>query len=396
MERCLDWHRKLQYGKTKGLKWFGRKYQQLPAPIYRLHPELIQDLARNFLESFEAALLTICSKAFRYLLGVQYLQICREDLEQKNKLLSVWEKEFPEMVHCVPCTKFHHISTAPYVNLKWNCQSLERHIRPSGPPRDRFKFIYIQALLKRYRFGLDIKQYIKALSHEHSSLVYPTGPQFYSLCEMRIVSGELLVRVQDWHFYPAEVLTRRFPTDVYFPLYLGCFHFEDGSVNGQLQDLLMGKSFDWEFVNRPDHYGGLRQCRFCYTEFQFDIIQFLDLAAERPNKLRLHDRYIATIKTTWANYGNGDPDVDGKYMLQYMDEWQEPRIIIPRTVHNPVTRELGSIRVAFEHGKEFHFESVVSREKKKVMKALLIRNDEILAHRKHPKFSTLPSPHNNY
>lgn len=191
-------------------------------PIYRLHPELVQYLARNFLDPFEAALLALCSETFHYLLGAQYWQICYEDFEQRNKLFFVWERKFPEMVHCVPCSKFHHINATPYVeSFFWKCQSLERHRRPGDPPRDRLRFIYIQALLKRYRFGLDIQQYIKALSHEHyPSFKYATARTFYLLSEARIVSGELLVRVQDWHFYPAEVLTRGFPTELFLPVSL--------------------------------------------------------------------------------------------------------------------------------------------------------------------------------
>jgi hypothetical protein len=84
-------------------------------PIYRLHPELVQYLARNFLDLFETALLALCSETFRYLLGAQYWQIFLRRFRAKEQALFVWEREFPEMVHCVPCAKFHHINATPYV-----------------------------------------------------------------------------------------------------------------------------------------------------------------------------------------------------------------------------------------------------------------------------------------
>lgn len=68
MDSCLKWLRRSYHGKVKGLKWI-RCNQELATPIYRLHPELVQDLARNFLEPFEAALLALCSKRFSHLLG---------------------------------------------------------------------------------------------------------------------------------------------------------------------------------------------------------------------------------------------------------------------------------------------------------------------------------------
>jgi hypothetical protein len=57
---------------------------------------------------------------------------------------------------------------------------------------------------------------------------------------------------------------------------------------------------------------------------------------EHPKKPRLHDRYIATILTTWANYGDGNPEPNGKYRRQFVYEWQEPRGLIPSRIHNPV------------------------------------------------------------
>jgi hypothetical protein len=86
-------------------------------PIYRLHPELVQYLARNFLDLFETALLALCSETFRYLLGAQYWQIFLRRFRAKEQALFVWEREFPEMVHCVPCAKFHHINATPYVEF---------------------------------------------------------------------------------------------------------------------------------------------------------------------------------------------------------------------------------------------------------------------------------------
>jgi hypothetical protein len=64
-----------------------------------------------------------------------------------------------------------------------------------------------------------------------------------------------------------------------------------------------------------------------------------------------------------------------------------------QAVHNPVDFELGSIRDAFEHGKEFYFERVVSKENQKATKASLIRHDEKLVRRGHPKFT---SPFSHY
>jgi hypothetical protein len=77
------------------------------------------------------------------------------------------------------------------------------------------------------------------------------------------------------------------------------------------------------------------------------MIQFLDLASERPNNLRLHDRYVVMVKTTWANYGDGNPDLNGKYRRQFMDERRETSTSMRQAVHNPVDFELGSIRDAF-------------------------------------------------
>lgn len=68
-----------------------------------------------------------------------------------------------------------------------------------------------------------------------------------------------------------------------------------------------------------------------------------------------------------------------------MYEWQEPRGLIPSRIHNPVVFEPGSIRDAFEDGKEFFFERVVPEEKQRAMKASLIENDEKLARLGHPK-----------
>jgi len=193
--------------------------------------------------------------------------------------------------------------------------------------------------------------------------------------------------VQDWHFYPAEVLTNEFPCDVYYPINLGCFHIGDGSVNGQMDELLRHRSFQWESLNRHDYFGGLRQCRFCDREFQFDIIPFLDLALTRPKNPRLHDRYVATVTTTWANYGDGSPDLNGKYRHHFMDASQVSLMSRPNAVHNPVVFEPGSIRDAFEYGEEFRFESAVSKVKQRSMKVSLRRKDEKLARIGHPKFT---------
>jgi hypothetical protein len=157
---------------------------------------------------------------------------------------------------------------------------------------------------------------------------------------------------------------------------------------GQLEELLIRRTFNWEFEDPPNHCGGLRQCRFRDTEFQFSVIPFLDLALMRPKNLRLHDRYIATVKTKWANFGNGSPAWSEKYKRQFMDEWQEPLTGFPEPVHNHIVFEPGSIKDAFEGNKEFDFESVVSKEKKRAIKALLINNDQKLVKSGHPKFRT--------
>lgn len=377
MNSCLEWLRKAQHGKIKGLKWVRRSNQDHAAPIYRLPPELVQDLAKNFLEPFEAALLTLCSKRFCFLLGTQYWRICKYNREQGNKLLSVWERECPQTVHCVPCAKFHRLNSTPYVNPNWKCQFLELSIRLSFPQWDyRPKFIYIQTALKRHRLGQGTKKYIKAFNHERQHFANPINRKYYSIAEARIVSGELLVRGQEWRFYPAECLSRGFPTDVYLNLYPGCSHRGDGSVHGQLNDLLRGKTFDWDSVNRPDHYGGLRQCRFCYTEFQFDILPFVDIAAERPNDTRYYDRYVATVKTTWTNFGDGNPAGHGKYRRQFLIEWGR----LPfEAEHIPAIFELGSIRDAFEQGQEFCFEKVLPEKKLRGLKTLVIEYDKAMA-----------------
>jgi len=365
-----------------------RELQKLQAPIYRLHAELVQLLAKCFLEPFEAALLAICSKEFRRILGTQYWKICR-DVDQGNKLLSVWEKDFPEMIHCIPCARFHHAKSKPQVNSEWKCQHLERQIRSIGSDfhhaRDELRFIYIQAALKRHRLGLDFEQYIKALNLErYSDFTTRTVRRYYSVSEARIISGEVFVRVQDWNFYPAEVLIARFPCRAFRALFLRCSHFMDGSINTELERQLWNASLVWENLGQPNKFDGLRQCRFCETEMQFDIIRFMDLASEQPKKPRLYDRYIATVTTTWANYGNGNPALNGKYRRQFLDEWEIP-IKKLGIQHNPVCFEPGSIKNAYENSDRFSFETVVSKEKIEAIKASMADNDERLALLGHPK-----------
>jgi hypothetical protein len=109
----------------------------------------------------------------------------------------------------------------------------------------------MQPALKHHRIGLDINNISKGHEH-HSVFKYPTAKRLYSLSEARIVSTEILIRVQEWHSYSAEVLTRGFRSDIWYPLYLGCFHVEDGSANRQLEKMLMYRSANWELLKVPD------------------------------------------------------------------------------------------------------------------------------------------------
>jgi hypothetical protein len=129
-------------------------------------------------------------------------------------------------------------------------------------------------------------------------LFYARAETSYSLSEARIVSGELIVRVQDWNFYPAEALAEIIPSRVAWPLHLGCFHFMNGSINSESEDLLspfINKSKSLETLRQPHHFQGLRQSRFCEFEFQLDVVPFVDLALERQTSIRRSDRYIVTV-----------------------------------------------------------------------------------------------------
>jgi hypothetical protein len=272
------------------------------AAIERFPPELTQYLAKHFLEPSSVTALTLASKHMAITLGTQSWRACRENLGERQALLNLLEKDLPGLVYCHDCVKLHSLEKSRLICRE--CDILEERTSCWSGSQVGFKLMDVQLAMKRHRQGADNRSNLSGLAQEF------TGPAFaepsyvrHENLQLRIVSDELLVRVQDWMILPdAELIGRIKPIDI-----LGwaktCIH---GAFDYSKSNFLRCRCNHWEQSIECGVCGGLKQCEYCHTEYQLD--------AKRMGQ------YVAFVFTSWRNYGSELTRLDPKWK-EHSRQW---------------------------------------------------------------------------
>lgn len=174
----------------------------------------MQYLAKQFLEPSSVTVLTLASKHMAASIGTQSWRTCRENLEQRQALLSLLEKDLPGLVHCHDCVKLHCLEKSPLICRE--CGIIEECTACCSGSHVGFKLPDVHLAMKRHRLGVEIHSNLSSLARQDTGLAYlEPGHVRHEDLQLRIVSDKLLVRVQNWMIIPeAEIIGKNTPIHI--------------------------------------------------------------------------------------------------------------------------------------------------------------------------------------
>lgn len=169
-------------GRLPGLlKWLGRSRRNvnsdavqssLPhvAAIERFPSELLQYLAKNVPEPSPVIALTLASRHMAATIATQSWRTCRENLEERQALLALLEKDLPELVNCHDCVKLHGLKKSRLICRK--CDIVEACIARWRGSHVGFTLLDVQLAMKRYRLGIDNRSNLFGLAQRFTGLAF--------------------------------------------------------------------------------------------------------------------------------------------------------------------------------------------------------------------------------
>ena len=311
-----------------------RKGKQ-PLSLVDLPTEMLQHIA-SFLPTSSAAALALCSHSLNRFLGTQYWDKLREPHQEgRIDFLSLLEKDLNDYILCQRCAKLH---------LPDNRRFLDAYLSPEWRPCFKadmsddsmrhyhyiFRFEHVQMAMKQHRLGLDSGPHVDHLSN--TKTYYMGRCTYQASIKARIVFDNFLLRIQDRVLIPpGQVLGE--PSALFTDL---CPHLKSfGSGDGRCR---LRHIHDQQRCSRCS---GLKQCRYCPTEFQIDHKNF-------------GKRGIVVYITRWMDFGAGLTAFDPKWQSHVKAKISGTR------KYKEFEFAPGSIRSAFELQERSTFESIMT------------------------------------
>lgn len=320
-----------------------KRKEKQPLSLMDLPTEILQHIA-SFLPTSSAAAFALCSHSLSRVLGSQYWTKLREPHQkERDEFLALVEKDLPDYILCQRCAKLHRPDRRGTAEI---CLSSKQH-RPCFDAdflahlflyyHDRLRFEHVQMAMKQHRLGLNSGlhlDYLSTLETDNWSLPYTHQKSM----KARIVSNSFLVRIQDRLLIPAEEVVKTIP--IYY-LRL-CRHLSSFSKDDRLSKLLRCR-LDHSHDQHPcSTCNGLKQCRYCPTEFQIDHKSF-------------GKQGMVIFITRWLNFGAGLTPSDPNWKSHAFD-------VRGTGVYQNHEFDEGSIQSAFELKEHFLFESIMTSD----------------------------------
>lgn len=189
--------------------------------------------------------------------------------------------------------------------------------------------------MKQHRLGLNSSRHV----HHQSNTVTHGWRQPYAYqisMKARIVSNNFLVRAQDWLLIPTGEVVKSLPS--YFTNI--CPHLTSLWRNDSLSKMLLCRLGHLHDHHTCPKCSGLKQCRYCPTEYQIDHKSF-------------GKQGIVIFITRWLDLGAGSTHLDPKWQIHV---WKAA----PTGSPDVFVFAAGSIQSAFELQEHFSFESVMT------------------------------------
>lgn len=336
------------------------------SPIFKLPPDLVQYLTKNFLRPSTAALLAITSKHFYFVIGRPWEW---DTWGERCKYQLLWdlERDFPSLLNCCLCRKLHPPLPFPTISDKEivrTCDRLERfegqYNMLLGLP-DAFRYDMVQMAMKSSRLGVNPEPFLKQLQTEimdvgpklqctvslngrlsgriitptdpaggvgmisHHQLTFnrATGPGNYQVNGLHsncTLEGFQWAKHPRYFLFQPKVVGNVFMSrsqqwafvkdaDV-LPLvhhiqFAACAHLLYSYQDGELGRAVYYRCIEWSQGRREWSDPITMQCKYCETDLQLDCTEF------KSSRL---DLYLALIVTTWKNFGLGQKNTDPRLL----------------------------------------------------------------------------------
>ena len=291
-------------------------------PLLGLPQELLDNVV-DFLDTADAACLSMCNKSLYQRLGTnrwQLLRLGHGHDEQRKQLLTHIARDNPHIFYCHICSYLHLVARLgpsiysirlPCINSTSLRENLSQAFETYGGISSyRLTFPYVQLVMARHRDGP--KYGISMSSISITEVRRRERHKVWTLLsvEPKIVDNELFLRVQQWIAFDQDDQ----PT---FERLCGpsiCTHIS--KIRG---DYL--KPLTLDLLQCQVHHIGRRascpkcsvlyRCIDCGVEYESDAILF-------------EDRKLAVVITKWLNVGNGDSPTNPdwrRHLYSSFDGW---------------------------------------------------------------------------
>jgi hypothetical protein len=324
----------------------------ISSPFSNLPLELILHIT-SFLPLESVGSLSLsCHSLYSYL-KTKFLKLLKEaEFTVMNAFLQLLERDLPLHIVCPHCNKLHftplaerHLVTERFcheASKTWSaCRVVDSLSQGRGRMTPRFTSTIFLMAMKAHRQGKDTTALLRLLSHKKIDDSPGAFAELHT-SEARICNGSLLVRDQKVFMLPASQT---------IPLCgSGEFGFCRHTRLSRMSDLL------WCGINVPttdeidgyENKEGIIYCRYCYTEMRIDFKGY----GRKGN---------AMFVTRWMDVGEGRDARDMKWRVRLTrnNDWLWDDVAYPR----------GSICAAFEQGKEFKFDSLLTKQDEMELRA---------------------------
>lgn len=305
---------------------------------------MLQHIA-SFLPTSSAAALALCSRSLNRVLGTQYWEKLRETHQEgREEFLWLLEKDLPDYIFCQRCAKLHRPDSRGAVEVDLSlgqqrpCFEADMSAHTIWYYRDRLRFEHVQIAMKQHRLGLNSSIHVDHQSHTET---YESGSPYGHQVSFnaRIVSNTFLVRAQDRLLIPADEVVPSLPIE-----FLAiCPHLPDMWLyHDELSEALRCRLSHLHDQHPCAKCDGLKQCRYCPTEYQIDQKSF----GKRGNVIFI---------TRWLDLGAGSTHLDPKWRSHV---WEAASVGTDKAFEFAA----GSIRAVFELQEHFSFESIVTSD----------------------------------
>lgn len=339
-----------------------------------LPPEMIHYI-RSFLPAPSAAALALCNRKISSVLGTQYWKalgswregggrkpaeiLCmaramvEEPLENaRSDFLTLLERDLPDYIFCRRCALLHlpifELDSQDDCNRFCAVADICSLTLIGLPPQIRFSLL--QWTMKRHRMGFNCCKELNYFFFEERSYQRHSGRRDcgrYYIKEARIRNRKVLVRAQDWFLLPASHIGPLSDLAI-----IGiCSHLWHREEGGLLTLMIDCKLSHWRSKSPCSACDGLRQCHYCYTEFQLDVKDF-------------GKRGVALVITTWLDLGECRTPLDPKWGLRIC---HRPCLVSTGSEQDVVVFEPGNIQESFGDGRAFLFDSILTPKREKAL-----------------------------